>query len=266
MEHDVRYDKLITAVTHCAEYALSAQEEIQRSYKRDGSVVTKTDLYINNYLSGKLTELFPSANIISEESGSHYNPEASCYFILDPIDGTDIYSQGFPAWCIAVGILDANLNPIGGIISAPRWGVGTHAGLFLYRLPGEQIILNGTPFSMKKSFAHNDQLLISSGAYKYLQFSTFRGKLRSFGSTILHMVSPMLFSHVQAAVISSCYIWDIAAAHGIIAQTGMEILYLSGSSFSYAPLMNRTLTGGYALAGPPKVINRLQSFITPIKR
>ncbi|MGM0431199.1 MAG: inositol monophosphatase family protein [Spirochaetota bacterium] len=261
-EQEQRFQSLVKAVYDCSQFAVEAQADVRRTYKHDGSVLTDTDLSINARLSQAVSELYPEASFISEESVSHMQEHSSYTFVLDPIDGTDVYSQGFPGWCTALGILDSDLQPVGGIISAPRWGIATTEGLLLSRAPHGEVMLNGEPFILDKQFHEHDQIVVSSGACKRLQFNAFRGKIRSFGSTILHVATPMLFDHMQAAVLSSCFIWDIAAAHGIIRRFGLDVRYLTGEPLDYSQLIDRRPTSGYLVAGPEQRIRGLQDLLS----
>jgi myo-inositol-1(or 4)-monophosphatase len=262
-----RFEQLISEVTACSEYAAKAQESIKRTYKEDGSVLTKTDTQINSRLSTRIRELFPTAGIISEEEASVPSESGASYiFCLDPIDGTDAYSQGFPSWCIAVGILDQDLRPVGGIVSAPRFGPGTDKPLLVYRLPSEGIYLQGERFNQEKSYSSSDGLIVSSKAFKHVDLSAFPGKVRSFGSTILHILSPLIFSHIQAALVPSCFIWDIAAAEGIINERGLKVTYLDGRRLDYRQITDRSPSRGYSLAATEEVYHRIRDQITVRQR
>jgi len=66
-----------------------------------------------------------------------------------------------------------------------------------------------------------------------MDFSRYEGKIRIFGSSILHMLSPVLYDHIQGCVNQSCYVWDIAAAHAVLLHVGMDIEYVDGTPFVY---------------------------------
>ncbi len=242
-------DLLLNAVLFCGNYALNKQEHIARSYKSDGSVLTDTDLYIHNYITRVLKELYPSCGIISEECGDLPEGKKDYIFVLDPVDGTDAYSQGMPTWCVALGILDSRLDPAGGIVYAPRWGIGNPEGLFLIRFPGEEVTNLGEPMGLKHFRLPPKQIVTCSTTLKFLDLGTFSGKIRSFGSNIIHVLSPAVHSHIDITIFSPCFIWDIAAAHGIIDALGLEIRYLDGSSIDYSQLVNREPSRDFALAG-----------------
>ena len=101
-----KLDELYEAVIECGEYAKKMQHEVHRSFKADGSVLTEADTAISRNLIKCIRTLFPEAAVISEEDIVENNRESEWIFILDPIDGTDVYSQGMPAFAVSIGILD----------------------------------------------------------------------------------------------------------------------------------------------------------------
>ncbi len=225
-------DALALVVQDAGRKAKEQQQNIHRSYKSDGTVITETDLAISRRILGVVSELFGHVNIISEETLTPFDPQAPYTFILDPIDGTDVYSQGLPSWAVALGILDSSRKPVGAMISAPRWGIGEDE-LFLRLDPGKALTINGKRFSIttNKDFPH--QVTMGSSGQRLMDFSRFEGKIRIFGSSILHMLSPLLYDHIQGCVNQSCYVWDIAAAHAALLSAGMDIEYVDGTPFVY---------------------------------
>jgi len=234
-----RFDLLIEAVRTAGKRAWELQREIARQYKHDGSVLTRADLEINGTLTEAIRRAFPDANIIAEEQKTSFTSGREWTFTIDPIDGTDSYSQGMPGWCVAVGIHDHELKPVGGLISAPRWGTDPEEGLFLYRLPtGEEEIV-GALIEDEHRDSHATSLMIGSKVHRRYDFSSFPGKIRSIGSSILHAVSPFIHSDVAGGVLTPAYIWDISAAHGIVRNRGIEIVYPDGQELTYRTMVHR---------------------------
>lgn len=225
-------DTLALAVQDAGRNAKKQQQFIHRSYKSDGTVITETDLAISRKILGVVARLFENVNIISEETLTPFNPEAPFTFVLDPIDGTDVYSQGLPSWAVALGILDKNRKPVGAMISAPRWGLGEDE-LFLRLDPGKELLINGKPFSISANKDFPYQITMGSSGQRLMDFTHFEGKIRIFGSSILHMLSPVLYDHIQGCVNQGCYVWDIAAAHAALLSVGMDIEYVDGNPFIY---------------------------------
>ena len=223
---------LAKAVEDAGLYAKGQQQKIHRSYKEDGSVITETDLTISKRILSVVSSLFPEANIISEETLTTFNPDAPYTFVLDPIDGTDVYSQGLPSWAVALGVLDKDRKPVGAYISAPRWGIGEDS-LFVRLDPGSALLINGEPWALSGDKDRPTQITMGSSGQRLMDFSNFHGKIRIFGSSILHMLAPVIYSHIQGCVNQSCYVWDITASHAVLLASGMDIQYVDGSPFVY---------------------------------
>ena len=119
-----KLDILENAIRDAGAYAKQMQSKVHRSYKADGSVLTEVDLEISHRILSLLQNLFPDCGIISEEETTERKEDAEYTFVLDPIDGTDVYSQGLPTFAIGLGILDKERRPVGAMISAPRFGIG----------------------------------------------------------------------------------------------------------------------------------------------
>ncbi len=82
---------------------------------------------------------------------------------------------------------------------------------------------------------------MEASCLKYLDFSNYKGNFRVFGSAVLHMLSPIIFSHFQASIHTSCYAWDIAGPHAILKSLNNDIEYCNGLPFTYTDdlLINR---------------------------
>ena len=111
--------KLCSAIRQCGETARANQSIIHRSFKYDGSILTETDLAISDVIVRTIKGLYPDCNVVTEEADlKSFSNDARYTFILDPIDGTDAYSQGLPAWAVALGILNRDRKVCGAIIRA----------------------------------------------------------------------------------------------------------------------------------------------------
>ncbi|SMP56471.1 myo-inositol-1(or 4)-monophosphatase [Sphaerochaeta associata] len=243
-----KFDELERTIRECGLYAKAQQAKIRRSLKVDGSILTESDLYITRRVLDKLIKLFPGVNIVTEEIvQGQFNPQAPYTFVLDPIDGTDSYSQGFPAWCIGLGILDSRRNPVGSIVYAPRFGCGCEE-LFLRTDPDEdRIWLNGEVLSVHSiAIGEKDnprEVTTGSKIIHELPFAQAKCHFRSYGCSIIHIVSAVVFKGIEACLDPTCYVWDIAPAHAIAKKAGMDFQYWNGSKFFYDDdvLINRTM-------------------------
>lgn len=253
------------AVMEAGLKARRRQAEVSRDYKADGSVLTEVDLETEKFLNAVIAEEFPEANIISEEYPGDFKVGRDYTFTVDPIDGTDSYSQGMPGWCVGVGILDYCLQPIGGIISAPRWGSDPDTGLFLSILPGKEPSWKGRPEgNIDSKRSGGTQLLIGSKSHQHFDYRSYPGKIRNLGSSILHLIGPLAHSAVEGSVLAPCYIWDIAAAHAALKYYDFEFRYINGEPIDYSTMVHRQKASHHMICGTPSAVKNISRHLQPI--
>lgn len=258
---------LIPAVLDAGKKAKSSQKGVTHTFKQDGSVLTHIDTELNTFLCQKIKEFFPDANIISEEEDSEFVPGRSLTFTVDPIDGTDSYSQGQPGWCIAIGLLDVELNPIGGIVYAPRWSTPSSCETLIVAEPGECPTINGETMTIdmsSESLPNKSQLMISSSMHRNINIRHYPGKLKYSGCAVLNILAISMYQSVVCSLLTPLHIWDIAAAHAVLAALGLEMEYYEGEKISYRSLVNRELTPELLLAGSASSIAVTREYITPV--
>ena len=262
-----KLDVLASEVRNAGAFARSRQADVRRTYKKDGSVLTEVDMAISHSLVGKIHDLFPGAAVISEEEDTDASRDAEWTFVLDPVDGTDVYSQGLPSFAVSLGLLDSDRKPVGAYISAPRFGIGTEE-MFVRLDPGKRPMINGKEIRLSGDKDDVVQVTTGSKAFRYLDFSSFTGKIRLFGSTILHMLSPAVFSSIEASVAFSCYAWDIASAHAVIRSLGMDAVYPDGTAVEYDDdfLLEKSPLRAPLYTGTEKGRNKLIGMLPPIKQ
>ena len=255
---------LCSAVRQCGEAARANQSLIHRSLKDDGSILTETDLAVSDAIVSVIRKTYQDCNIITEEIDlKGFDKDARYTFILDPIDGTDAYSQGLPAWAVALGVLDRNRKPCGAIIYAPRFGVGTE-DLFICSRPDEDAVyLNGKPNTAPEHYSEPRQMVIASNIMNYVDMHQYRGKVRAFGSSIVHMIAPTVISNLDCTINGYCYAWDIASANAIVVKSGLEMCYIDGSEIEYddALLIERKQIRLPLLAGNRDCVNWMREHL-----
>ncbi len=262
-----KLDALFIEVQKAGQYAYSQQGAVKRTFKSDGSVLTNVDMAISHKLIAKIEELFPFASVISEEEDAKTIRDAEWTFILDPIDGTDVYSQGLPCFAVSLGVLDSNRNPVGAYIAAPRFGVATEE--MLIRLdPGKKATINGSEIVLTGDKDQISEITTGSKAFRLLDFSHFYGKVRVFGSSIIHMLAPVVFSSIEASVTVSCYAWDIASSHAVIKSLGMDAVFPDGTPLVYDDdfIIRKSLLKRPLYCGTEKTRDELRDVLPPLQR
>lgn len=257
-------ENLLAHCTTAGQMALDAQRTMrgsERGFKRDGSVLTATDKRVEDYLAEQIAHLYPAANVIAEETVRSFDPGRAYIFAIDPIDGTDVFSQGMPGWCVSLALLDRALRPIAGIVYAPRWE------LLLFADVGRPATLNGgeihpPPF---EPISEKTNVMAYSRAHTQVDWRRYPGKIRSVGSAALHLCFPLIYTAVLSAVEGrGGHIWDIAGAHAINLSHGFTLEYLGGGEVTYAHMVDGSPTGDNVLAGDGQRIQALKDVLTRI--
>jgi myo-inositol-1(or 4)-monophosphatase len=257
---------IITALTADVEtagrMALEAQRTMtfsDRMFKADESVVTEADREVEGFLVESITALDPAANIITEETRRPFDPTRSPTFAVDPIDGTDVFSQGMPGWCVAVGLLDDDLVPVAGVIFAPR------LELLIVCDGTSGVALNGTPLprpAPADPITVRSNLMITSRLHTRLDLSGYNGKIRGIGSAALHLCYPLIYPPVIGALEGpGVHIWDIAAAHAINRAQGEDLGYLNGDPIDYGPMVDGGPGADVIMAGSDPIVRRLREVL-----
>ncbi len=123
-EKDI-YEKILHDAVKMAEKAGEIQMESFRSPQlrmdtktSQYDVVTEVDKACEAYLVKEISRKYPSHTIIGEETGKHIHEGAEWEWVVDPLDGTNSYSQGLPIFCVSIGIRYKG-EPVVGVVYAP---------------------------------------------------------------------------------------------------------------------------------------------------
>ncbi|NTE65535.1 hypothetical protein G6M85_07900 [Agrobacterium tumefaciens] len=110
----------------------SPHELLHSSWKADGSIVTEMDLVIERELRAIIKQRFPDHGIVGEEFDNE-NVDADYVWVIDPIDGTDLFATGLPGYATLIGLCRQGKPVLGVIDSAAtgqRWIGGDGIGSF----------------------------------------------------------------------------------------------------------------------------------------
>ena len=227
-----------------------------RAYKSDGTVVTAMDKQLDHYLRDEITKLFPKANVLTEESKHSFDNTRALTLVVDPIDGTEGYSQGMHYWCISVGILDKDLIPVGGIVYSPRLDL-----LFVAEI-GKPATLNGVPIAPNDSvdlLSAKSSIMVSSMLHQQIDLTRFPARILNIGSAALRLCFPLIYPGIFGTIESrQIHIWDMVGAHAINRSLGFRLEYQTNGSINYADLVNGSPVHDIVLAGSPQHVQILR--------
>ena len=81
-------------------------------------LVTEVDKECEAMIIERIRQVFPSHNILCEETGLHNTGESDWQWVVDPLDGTNNYSQGLPIYCVSIGVQYKGVTQVG-VVYAP---------------------------------------------------------------------------------------------------------------------------------------------------
>ncbi len=255
-------EQLIGPMRRAGTIAVDQQNTLeydQRQFKADGSVVTRADHLVEEFLTGEIRRLYPDTNIISEETVRDYKITRDFTFSIDPVDGTDSFSRGMPGWCVSVGLLDETLTPVGGLLFAPR------LGLFFFADVGLEGTCNGRriePPDPHQPISSKTNIMVYSRIHQHMDMSRYPGKCRNLGSAALHLCCPLIYPGITAAMENRrVHIWDIAGSHAVNIAVGLDFELLRGGPVDYAGMVHGEELGGFILAGAPAAVKDLRQMV-----
>ena len=118
-------------------------------------VVTEVDKACEQMLIEKISQTYPTHSILGEETGQHRHEGSDWEWVVDPLDGTNNYSQGLPAFCVSIGVRYRGFTQVG-VVYCPKLDE-------LYTaVRGEGAQLNGRTIHVSRK--HNlDECVLATG-------------------------------------------------------------------------------------------------------
>lgn len=198
------------------------QREIVVEYKDETTTaggaptnpVSETDRAIEALLRERIAERFPEHGVIGEEVGDDDEAGREFVWVLDPVDGTANFVNGFPLFSSSIGVLRHGRPVVGAI-----WCSTSHAlrpGVYHAR-EGAALCFEGEPAPLGRPSVGVARRLGAApgGAPGRLR----RLDTRVTGSAALEcaFVASGIF---QSAIFGAPSIWDVAAGACLIRSSG----------------------------------------------
>ncbi len=223
-------------------------------------LVTKYDLLVQEHLRRELLALLPEAGFLGEEGDSSEDLQKKEWlYIVDPIDGTTNFIQGFHNSCVSVGLAHEGrmefgvvYNPYDGELYSAQRGRGAER--------------NGVPIQCQDHPLDHSLLIFGTALYyRELVPETLRlfnaafplvQDIRRFGSAALDLC---YLAAGKAGAFFECRLspWDYAAGSLIAEEAGCVVTQIDG-----APL--DLLAKSSVLGGSPMAYRALRSLFEEI--
>jgi len=226
------------------------QTQLVREQKQDYSPVTAADKAVERFLINKIEQAYDLRHfgIVAEESGGDWQ-DKEFVWAIDPIDGTRVFIDGLPLWCISLGLLRDG-EAYRGVVYLPVINE-------IYYTDNEGLpFWNDRPLKgMLRSEWDRDSFIgVPSGAHRHFSIN-FR-RIRALGAIAAHHVYVAKGTAV-AALHRKAHVWDLAGAHAILNAAGGTAVHLDGNSFSMAATLSQGIISQPILAGHPAVLEKL---------
>jgi len=231
--------------------------------KEDQTLVTEADLEIQRFLVDGIRRAFPGMKFVHEENQSENFRDidaATPLAVIDPVDGTSVFSMGLPTWSVSVGFF-SGYQPRYGFVYSPGCGM-------LFHNDDAKAYLNGEPVAVDTGMRIDSETNLFVTAEMYQNYRIrFSGKVRNLGSTALHasLVSNNGVNRTLA-FIGQSYLWDWAGAIPVILKAGGFLRYMSGREVDFREIMENSFRiPEYCVAHSAGSIDMIRNIFVPLE-
>ena len=200
-------------------------------YKGPEQPVTDADLEANRILHEILLGERPEYGWLSEETKD--TPERlskELLWVIDPIDGTNSFVEGYAEFAISVGLVDRGRAVVGAVLN-PATGELYHA------VAGGGAFLNGAPIRVSPTDEGAQVRRIAASRWEMS-----RGELARFGAP--WQVSPLGSTAYKMVKVADGTMdvfvsagpkneWDVAGAAVVVAEAGGRVTGPAGAELRY---------------------------------
>ncbi|MBI4340082.1 MAG: inositol monophosphatase [Chloroflexi bacterium] len=204
--------------------------EVAYKSKGHGDPVSDADRQAEALLVRGIKERFSGHGILSEETPDPEGEDRDFLWVLDPLDGTTNFVNGFPFFAVSVGVLHQG-RPVVGALYVPR--PAAPDGEVLHARAGGGAFAGESPLKLDASRPLSDKSISAVPAFFWGQYRLGRevrrslGELRTTGSIACELALAASGS-LQLAAFASPRIWDVAAGLLILQEAGGEALVRTG--------------------------------------
>ena len=196
-------------------------------------IVTEADKRCEARIREIIQGAYPDHVVFGEEEGQP-GGEARCRWIVDPIDGTTNYAQGFPFFCVSIGLEIDGVIELGVVFDSNRDELFTATR-------GGGAFLNGVPLAVTQKTELINCVLGTGFAYNE---GTIHENIEVFGRVHAGVRS---IRRPGAAALDLCYVacgrldgfwemklkpWDVAAGWLIVREAGGTVTGGGGEPYA----------------------------------
>ena len=208
------------------------QDDVGIQTKRDQSPMTQADLASHNIITKALKQLTPDIPILSEE-GQTLNGEVDTFWCVDPLDGTKEFIKKNDEFTVNIALVEQH-QPVLGVIHVPV----TNETFMALQGEGAFKVYNNQTQTLTKQSNENHAPPIFAVSRSHLNEKTkafidlHQAKTRPAGSSL--KLTLLAEGKTDAYPrFGPTSLWDMAAGHAILKETGGEIYTLDQQPLVY---------------------------------
>jgi histidinol-phosphatase len=234
VEHNVRQDDLSFAF-HLADIAArvtldSFGVRIPVELKADSTPVTAVDAATERAIRAEIAATYPNDGVLGEEGGLREGTNERMW-VVDPIDGTQMYAEGIPLWTTLIGLRYGNELAVA-VADAPALRERYHATAGSGSFCGEQPIRVSTVATLGEAFvlhAPVEGFARGTGVDALLRLTSAARGSRGIGDAWAHL---LVARGAADALVEQgpCFEWDWAATSLIVTEAGGALSRLEGGA------------------------------------
>lgn len=217
---------------------LPLYHNVQREYKKDGSIITRADEAVQQALTQRLATVCPEVLLLGEEMPTEAQQSlldsGKPLWCLDPVDGTSNFATGLPFFSISLALIESGEVKAGIVLDPVR-------NELFSAVQGQGAWLNDSPLQteetglpLKRSIAFVDFKRLPKSLASRIVSDRPYGSQRNLGSIALELCW-LAAGRGHIYLHGSQHIWDYAAADLILAEAGGYAQTLQGDApFSHS--------------------------------
>jgi myo-inositol-1(or 4)-monophosphatase len=252
-----------------AELARRQGQKLKIETKHDASLVTEADLASEKVILEQIRRHFPADLILSEEAGlSSVDRKPGTYiWIIDPLDGTTNYANGYPFYCISMARgrfrADGRIeSQVGAVYDAAR-------GRLYHAAKGQGATVDGKKIQVAAQRDFSQCFLCTGFYYKkdkdlareIERFATVAQRCQSIrrdGAAALDLafVAEGIFDAFWETGLAP---WDVAAGNLLVSEAGGKVRNYLQKSPEFYDLEDATV-----IAGAASAVDSLVTLVGPL--
>jgi 3'(2'), 5'-bisphosphate nucleotidase len=261
---DAALAERLTAVIVKAAAAVAAFDcgSVASRAKADGSRVTAADEAAEAIILADLAQVAPGIAVVSEESAAPSVDVRTCFFLVDPLDGTAEFLAGRNEYTVNIALV-RDAIPVIGLVAAPALGIVWRgvAGRGAERLTFSSnyaALREATPIHARPWPAPARVTAAISRTHYEAATATFLQRFVAMDEVACG--SALKFARIAEGLadvyprLARTSEWDVAAGHALVTAAGGAVTTPAGKPLTYGRTQDFRIPGFIAWGDPAAVI------------